>query len=601
MPRGYKLTVLLSSLVLTSLCSLSTSLYGSWCSSFFSKEKIPFLDITQPELFSIQKLPTPFDRIKKYSSLTRKQTLVFTNDISNHQVMIDVMYLKSFSLIFLDSIKNHSFLNSYNVSSSILFSLIQKLQIYSKSTNINLLFSELIQNIILPYFIPQFLSKEPIQSDILEAFITELSSKISFLRSFDQKEKKIIVQVLTYMSKYNLDNISIISVPADVLSVNQLLLPTTRLSQILDNPIIAFLFHQKFLNIKQKDSPHVDEIDYYYKYNNNNNNNNNSDKNTNTDINNTNNFTSNSNSFDFILLESNSFLPVGEFVQTQKHLLDILYPPSLSTIPLQLISKLSSGMKFTVGACSAVVVSSNTVLTAAHCLERALMVEVIINGKAFYAQATYPHPEFDSQYKDPTHDIGIIRFPDGTFSDISPVRISLRKLQDVRHDKTLVFSSVQGLTNLKKISILSTLNLPRFHSFCPQLNEEIYELESLRKKIDRLTQDKKTDSSEFFDLCYELDFYRSLIDYKQDFPINQSRFLSVKKPPFKEVLNIGDSGGGLFDKNSNLVGIISSIGTYQKLLFFSDKTYAASSIEENLDFLTFIINHIDSKVKIEGL
>lgn len=585
MSKGYKFLVFLSSLVLTYLFSVSSNLYGSRCSSFFSKEKISFLDITPEELSSIQKLSNPFDRIKKYSSLTRKKTLLFTNDLSSQQVMIDVMYLKSFLLIFLDAIKNHFFLISSNISSPVLFPLIQKLQIYSKTTNIDLLFSELIQNVILPTFIPQILSKEPIQSELLESFITEISSRISFLRFFDKKEKKIIIQVLTYMSKYNLDNLSIISVPADVLSVKQLLLPSSRLSQIQDKPIIAFLFHQKFLNIKQEDSTQEDTIDYYHKYNN-------SD---------TNNYTSNSNSFDSILLESNSFLPVGEFLDSQKLLLDILYPPSLATIPLQLISKLSSGMKFSVGACSAVVVSSNSVLTAAHCLERALAIEVVINGKSFYAQASYPHPEFDSQHKDPTHDIGIIRFPDGTFSDIPPVRISLRKLHDLRKDKSFVFSSVQGLTNLKKISILSSLNLPRFHSFLPQLNEEKYELDSLIKKIDKLVQEKKTDSSEFFDLCNELDYCRSLIDYKRDFPINQSRFITVKKPLFKEVLDIGDSGGGLFDKKSNLVGIISSVGTYQKFFFFSDKTYAASSIEENLDFLTFIINHIDPKVKIEGL
>ena len=65
--------------------------------------------------------------------------------------------------------------------------------------------------------------------------------------------------------------------------------------------------------------------------------------------------------------------------------------------------------------CSGVVVSSNTLITAGHCLVESDEVSYLKGKDRVKAEASY---------WDDTHDIGVIRFADGTFSDISPVRIA---------------------------------------------------------------------------------------------------------------------------------------------------------------------------------
>ena len=66
--------------------------------------------------------------------------------------------------------------------------------------------------------------------------------------------------------------------------------------------------------------------------------------------------------------------------------------------------------------CSGVVVSSNTIITASHCLFK--------NSRLSYIKGN-TKIDAESFYQDDVYDIAVVRFSDGTFSDISPVKVSL--------------------------------------------------------------------------------------------------------------------------------------------------------------------------------
>ncbi len=66
--------------------------------------------------------------------------------------------------------------------------------------------------------------------------------------------------------------------------------------------------------------------------------------------------------------------------------------------------------------CSGVVVSSNTIITASHCLNGSSKLSYLKGNTKIDAQAFYC---------DDVYDIAVVRFSDGTFSDIRPVKVSL--------------------------------------------------------------------------------------------------------------------------------------------------------------------------------
>lgn len=100
------------------------------------------------------------------------------------------------------------------------------------------------------------------------------------------------------------------------------------------------------------------------------------------------------------------------------------------------------------GGCTATVVSSNTIITAAHCLEFSDAVRIQIGGKKIESIAYYIHPgHLIKDYEDSgLADIGIVRFPDGTFDNMIHAKINFSADR-----KNAIFTTTQGKSNIRKV------------------------------------------------------------------------------------------------------------------------------------------------------
>ena len=181
-------------------------------------------------------------------------------------------------------------------------------------------------------------------------------------------------------------------------------------------------------------------------------------------------------------------------------ILDFLYPISKSVITINNFLKSSSD---SISRCSAVIVSHNTVLSAAHCLEDSLFVFFKPpNKNVVHAKEVYIHPDYTPSSVLDKHDFAMIRFPDGTFDGFDFVPINTN-LPDNHED--LIIVGTEGKFDIKKIN--------------------------LEKKI-----------------IPSLDFIKENSDYSPDIIVTSS---NNKSSPLAE----GDSGGAVFNKNNELVAI----------------------------------------------
>ena len=141
-------------------------------------------------------------------------------------------------------------------------------------------------------------------------------------------------------------------------------------------------------------------------------------------------------------------------------------------------------------SCTGVVVSSNTLITAGHCLAESNASTIVYYkaGKMMVAKSIYRHKSVD---------LGIVRFPDGTFLDIKPVRVSFNVVN--LKDK-LIAIGTSGKSGYKHLGSV---------------------------RVDKIKNGSIQDI-----------FTIGSVNY---------------------VLEDGDSGGALFDKNGDLVGI--AVGT----------------------------------------
>ncbi len=208
------------------------------------------------------------------------------------------------------------------------------------------------------------------------------------------------------------------------------------------------------------------------------------------------------------------------------------------------------------GGCSAVIASSNTLITAAHCIDIREIVKgesmrIVINhkGKDISSVAYYIHPQQfhyaylntegvneDTLYKaeilDPKkvtdlHDIAIIRFPDGTFDGEYQSQVGPSSSLD-----SGIFVGTQASPHIRRIISMSTKS-------------------------------------------------------KTDEPILNEYYTSVNRTiP-------GDSGGPLFGEDNKVIGILYG-GEHD------GRSSRFSLIRENEDFLRWVIS-VDPKVKINGL
>ena len=190
--------------------------------------------------------------------------------------------------------------------------------------------------------------------------------------------------------------------------------------------------------------------------------------------------------------------------------------------------------------CSGVVVSSNTLITAGHCLaeNNASVLSYYKSGEKITAQFAYRHKSLD---------LGIVRFPDGTFGDIKPVKINLNKVN--LQDRLLAI----GTSGKEKYKHIGFLKANRIKNGSIQ---NIFSIGALRYQ-----------------------------------------------------LKDGDSGGALFDLNGDLVGIAVGTKVFKRIrkITVEGKTIkiALASISDyfsevcDSDFFNEAIL-VDPKIKING-
>ena len=108
--------------------------------------------------------------------------------------------------------------------------------------------------------------------------------------------------------------------------------------------------------------------------------------------------------------------------------------------------------------CTATVVSSNTVITAAHCIQSIIQsggkitanVEGLLTSDAV---AYYSNPKYVRDNGTSGYDIAIVRFPDDTFKDVVQSKVNIHG----NHDSVTLVGT-QGKSTLRKIIIMDKKN-----------------------------------------------------------------------------------------------------------------------------------------------
>ncbi len=202
------------------------------------------------------------------------------------------------------------------------------------------------------------------------------------------------------------------------------------------------------------------------------------------------------------------------------------------------------------GGCTGTIVSSNTIITAAHCLEKILRnggtIKTTANGsKGLYknaridratynaeAVAYYINPKFFRVRKTTMHDIAIVRFPDDTFKDIFPSKVNPRGKFE-----SGVMVGTQGSPNRRKLIMMDLINKEDF-------SEDYFDHPEKKSSL-----------------------YYNYGSYEKSLP--------------------GDSGSSLFNEDDEIVGILHGGNTF-------------APIAANMDFIRKVIR-MDPKVEIRGI
>ena len=221
--------------------------------------------------------------------------------------------------------------------------------------------------------------------------------------------------------------------------------------------------------------------------------------------------------------------------------------------------------------CSGIIVSSNTLLTAAHCLKNAdshSYLSITKNQTSIKSEAIYIHPKYsridDDQLLEkgePSYDIGIVRFPEGTFLPHEIIQVSPLPLN------TSVASSVI-ITGTKASA--ST----KFIAIVPLVDKNSFLLKHHKSRLQKGIFSKQ-----------------GLATFFQYESIHYDDVIRTQKNMFLGELSYGDSGGALINQQNQVVGINSQTSQGMSL---------HSSIFFNLDFIKKILSQ-DPKLKISGI
>lgn len=221
--------------------------------------------------------------------------------------------------------------------------------------------------------------------------------------------------------------------------------------------------------------------------------------------------------------------------------------------------------------CSGIIVSSNTLLTAAHCLKNAdshSYLSITRNQTSIKSEAIYIHPKYSNidddmllEKGEPSYDIGIVRFPEGTFLPHEIIPVSTLPL-DTSKTSSMVVTGTKASDTTKFIAIVPLVDKNSF---------------LLRHHNSRRSQGVFSQLGLTAFLQYELSHYNDII--------------RTQKKPFLGELSHGDSGGALINQQNQVVGINSQT---------SQGMSVHSSIYFNLNFIKETLKQ-DPKLKISGI
>ncbi len=209
-----------------------------------------------------------------------------------------------------------------------------------------------------------------------------------------------------------------------------------------------------------------------------------------------------------------------------------------------------------IGSCTATQISSNTILTAAHCvyheeyLKNGDVYQIYnINSKvvAFANKHVFIHPEYSklSDREKSKHDLAIVYFPDANFKNISPISFQLP------HKDSKLTLVGYGKTDIYFFSDTAKKEGP---NFLEHPLSEIQPLVKIRPKFRNIFG------------AYETD---------------------LAAPHF------GDSGGPLLYKNS-VIALASQISVYPYLIYFEvEPKYTSVMEKSNRNFINSVSEYLN--------
>ena len=243
-----------------------------------------------------------------------------------------------------------------------------------------------------------------------------------------------------------------------------------------------------------------------------------------------------------------------------------------------------------ISGCSGVIVSANTMLTAAHCVEKLGplgFIKIIVGSKLAESVGVYIDPKY-YENNAVSNDVAIVRFPEGTFRNMPYAKISFSD-----GSKKVVIATTKATPNVRKVFLgIKGTQIkydPEVYLNIRALKEDGVDDKGIDKKAwkDRLTEVIKNLNDEQI----SEQFRKHIGPYGEPVDLASKTYTSWES--YKGVQH-GDSGSPIYSIKGRVVAIVSG-GT-------SDEGTGTDGplLKDSKDFIEDVLAH-DSRVEINGL